>query len=66
MPVRKYRQGEEAEPLAAERLDPDNLRRALEWSVFCRRLRPWRPPRGVFRYRTIEDAAAEREAWERA
>lgn len=66
MPVRKYRSADEAEPLRAERLDPDNLRRVIDWSAFCRRLHPVRFPPGVFRYRTIEAAAAEREAWERA
>ncbi len=65
MPVRKYRLGEEVQPLTAERLDPDNLRRVMEWSAFCRRLHPWRPPPGVSRYRTIAAAAADRERWER-
>ncbi len=65
MPVRKYRPGEEAEPITAERLDPDNLRRVVEWSAFCHRLHPWRLPPGVFRYHTIDAAVADRESWER-
>lgn len=66
MPVHRYRSVEEAEALAAAPLDPENLRRALAWSAFCRRLYGWTASPGVFHYRTIEDAAAAREEWERA
>lgn len=65
MPVSKYRSVEDVPPLTAPRLDPDNLRRVLEWSAFCRRLHPWRAPSGVFRYRTMDEAAAARDEWER-
>lgn len=65
MPVFRYRSVDEVEPLVAARLDPENLRRVLEWSAFCRRLHPWRAPHGVFRYRTLDEAAAARDAWER-
>lgn len=53
--------------------DAENVRRirdALdsvlsEWSAFCRRLHPCRLPPGVSRYRTMDEAVAERESWER-
>jgi len=64
MPVEKFRSVEEMPPMAARRLDPENLRRAVEWSAFCRRLRPWSAPPGVFRFKSIEEAAAARETWE--
>lgn len=57
MPVYRYRSVEEAEPLSATPLDPDNLRRVLEWSAFCRRLHPTSLRPGVFRYRTLEETA---------
>lgn len=52
---------EDVEALTSAPLDPDNLRRVIEWSAFCRHLHPtsWTP--GVHRFRTPEDAAAARE-----
>jgi hypothetical protein len=60
MAVVKYRSAEDAAPFTAARLDPDNLRRVPEWSAFCRRLHPWLLTPGVFRYRTIDEAASAR------
>lgn len=61
MPVFKHRSIEEVEPLPATPLDPDNLRRVLEWSAFCGRLHPTTRQPGVFRYRTMDEAAAARD-----
>lgn len=60
MPVFGYRSVEDVEPLPAAPLDPDNLRRVLEWSAFCRRLHSESRRPGVYRYRTVDEAAAAR------
>lgn len=60
MPVYKYRSVEDVEPLTGTPLDPDNLRRVIEWSAFCRRLHPTSRQPGVFRYRSLEEADAAR------
>ena len=61
MPVERYRSGEElnAAPIRAGRGDPFE-----RFVRLCRRywiLRPRRYPRGVFRFRTIEEAQAGRD-----
>ena len=71
MPVRKFRTIEEMNAFDAERrrLAPNDPRlheriRAhwAEWS----RLVPTAIPRGLRKYRTIEEMTADREQWERA
>ena len=66
MPVRKYRTVE-AMPQAGLRrpLDPANLRLACDLSETAVRLAPRRFPVGVHRYRSVAEAAEQREAWER-
>ncbi len=66
MPVRKFRSVEQM-PSAAfrEPLDPANLRLACELSSTAVRMSPKRFPRGVHRYRSVAEASARREAWER-
>jgi len=66
MPVRKFRSVEQM-PAAAFRqpLDPSNLRLACDLSSTAIRLAPKRFPRGLHRYRSVADASARREEWER-
>jgi hypothetical protein len=68
MPVRKFRSVEQMPPPAVfgEPLDPANLRLACELSSTALRFAPRRFPSGVHRYRSIADASARREAWERS
>lgn len=66
MPVRKFRSVEEMTPPREPRaFDPDNLRAAIAISKSCLALdrRRWRP--GVYKYRSIEEAASARDLWER-
>ncbi len=65
MPVKRFRSVEEMTPLPDRPLDPDNLRRAFELARLCfglggKRLRP-----GVYKHRSITEANAARERWER-
>jgi hypothetical protein len=67
MPVRKFRDVSEMEDtLWYERSDPA-LSRAIAgvWD-FAARICPLQFPRGVHKYRSIEDANADRERWEEA
>ena len=67
MPVRKFRDVSEMEDtLWYERTDPA-LPQAIArvWS-FAARMCPLQFPRGVHRYRSIEDANADRDRWEDA
>lgn len=67
MPVRKYRAVEDMPEAAIGRpVDPENLRRACELSATAIRLAPRRFPPGVHRYRSLEHASEQREAWERS
>ncbi|MBI4262812.1 MAG: hypothetical protein HY657_00405 [Acidobacteria bacterium] len=67
MPVRKYRSVEDM-PQAVIRtpLDPRNLELACELSATALRLAPRRFPAGLHRYRSVADACAQREMWERS
>lgn len=51
-------------PPPREPLDPDNLRIVLELSTLAVRLHPKRFPPGVHKYRSVQDAARRRAAWE--
>jgi hypothetical protein len=67
MPVRKFRDVSEMEDtLWYERADPA-LPRAIAgvWD-FAARMCPLQFPRGVHKYRSIDDANADRERWEEA
>jgi hypothetical protein len=65
MPVRKFRSIDQMpSPPPREPLDPDNLRIALELSTLALRLHPRRFPAGIHKYRSVEDAARTRDAWE--
>lgn len=66
MPVRKFRSVADM-PEAAFRDpdDPDNIRLACRLSDLAFRLHPRRFPRGVHRYRSIEEAHLARARWER-
>lgn len=57
MPVHRFRTVEEATAITGTPLDPDNLRRVLEWSAFCSRLRRRSLPPGVSGRRVREEAA---------
>jgi hypothetical protein len=67
MPVRKYRSVEEM-PEAAVGVprDPENLKRACELSTAAVRFAPRRFPPGVYRYRSLDQAWEQRQAWERS
>jgi hypothetical protein len=45
-------------------LDPMNLLSAIAWSKLCLALNPRRPPPGVHKYRSAEEAWLARRAWE--
>ena len=67
MPVRKFRDVSEMEDtLWYERTDPA-LPRAIAgvWD-FAARICPLQFPRGVHKYRSIEEADADRDRWEEA
>jgi len=66
MPVRKFRSIEEmpdAAPTAP--LRAENLRAVLDLSELARGLHPWRLPPGVRKFRSIAQAHAWRDEWER-
>lgn len=46
-------------------LDPANLPLAFQLPALTARLARVRLPAGVYRYRSVEDAATARERWER-
>lgn len=56
MPLWKMRRIEEATTPPAPPLAPENLRAAIELSDLCLRLRPRTVPRGLRRYRSLEEA----------
>lgn len=62
MPVRKFRTLEEAEKaLWRKPFDPENLRIAASVTTMAMRLAGVTLPKGVFRYRSLDDANCERE-----
>lgn len=63
MPVWKYRTLEEAERALWTTSDDPALPRRIR-SHWRRSSPPLAGPRGVLKYRTIEDANADREKWE--
>lgn len=67
MPVRRYRSLDEMPQAGLHPpLDPRNLRLACDLSEIGARLSPLRLPAGVHRYRSIAEAFAQRQAWERS
>lgn len=67
MSIRKFRDVSEMEDsLWYERDDPALPRAVAEVWDFAERVCPLRFPPGVHKYRTIEDASADRERWEQA
>ncbi len=65
MPVRKFHSVEQMEPTVWHDPDDPALPRAIAatWAL-ADRMCPRRFPPGVRRYRTIEEANRQREAWE--
>jgi hypothetical protein len=67
MPVRKFRDvSEMEETLWYERTDPALPRAIARVWDFAARVCPLVFPRGVHKYRSIEDANVARDAWEEA
>lgn len=67
MGVTRFRTFQEAEEaLWREPGDPATLRVVSGLLRFARRLGPSGAPRGVRKYRTVEDADRDRQAWEAA
>jgi hypothetical protein len=67
MPVRKFRDVSEMEDsLWYERGDPELPRAIARVWNFSARICPLQFPRGVHRYRSIDDANADQERWEEA
>lgn len=65
MPVRKFRDVSEMEhTLWYERNDPALFRAIAGVWDFAARICPLQFPRGVHKYRSIEDANADRDRWE--
>ena len=64
MGVRKFRSIEEAKQRASKRLEGANLRSAVELSELCLHLSRVRPPQGVHRFTSIEQAQEDRRRWQ--
>ncbi len=65
MPVQKFRSLDEArDALWGDPRDPTYLRRVAWLWRFAEEVAPRRFPRGVHRYRSIEEANRAREGWE--
>ena len=64
MPVFKYKSFDEAEK-ALWNFNPDDayFQRILKLFEFARQLNPIRFPRGIFKYRTIEEANKQHDEW---
>ena len=67
MPLRKYRSVDDIPSNAVmEEDDPTAaLRMAFSLSALALRLASWRPPSGVHKSRSLTEAQALRQAWER-
>jgi len=65
MPVYKYKTFEEAEKKALWNFKPDEayFERVIKLFDLAQRLNPVRYPRGVFKYRTLEEANKQSEEW---
>lgn len=65
MPIRKFRTLEEAEQaLWRKPFDPVNLRITASVTTTAMKLAGVSLPKGVFKYRSLEEADRERERWE--
>ena len=66
MPVRKFRSIEEMPDAApAPPLSAENLSTVLDLSELARGLHPWYLPPGVRKFRSVAEAHAWRDEWER-
>jgi hypothetical protein len=66
MPVQKFRTWDDARrALWCDPDDPTHLRRMAQLLRFSARLHPRSYPPGVYKYRSLEDAQRDRDAWER-
>jgi hypothetical protein len=64
MPLQRFRDFDEARrALWVQPGDPSLVPRIRSLWEFARRLAPGAPPRGLRRFRTIEEANAERDEW---
>lgn len=64
MPLQRFRDFEEARcALWVERGDPGLVSRIQSVWAFASRLAPGAAPRGMRRFRTLEEAQREREGW---
>jgi hypothetical protein len=64
MPLQRYRDLEQArEDLWVRRRDPRLFTRIRELWTFAERLAPGHAPRGVRRFRTLEEAQRDRNEW---
>jgi hypothetical protein len=68
MPLRKYRSIDDvpSSPVMDERDPAAALRMAFSLSELALRLARWRPPSGVHKSRSLAEAQALRQEWERA
>jgi hypothetical protein len=65
MPIKKFRSVEEMTPAPGPIDRAGNLRSAFELSRLCFGLGGTKPRAGVRKYRSIEEANADRARWER-
>jgi hypothetical protein len=64
MPLQRFRDFEEARrSLWIERGDPGLVPRIRSLWAFASRLAPGVAPRGIRRFRTLEEASRERDSW---
>ena len=69
MPVRKFRSIEEMSDADLTWLpqgSPESWRAIRRVWARAQAMAPWRVPSGVYRYRTMDEANAQRAEWERA
>ncbi len=64
MPIQRFKDSEDArEALWVRRDDPQLVPRIRNLWVFAARLAPGAAPRGVRRFRSVEDAQRDRDEW---
>lgn len=64
MPLQRFRDFDEARrALWVQRDDPELVPRIARLWVFARRLAPGAAPRGIRKFRTLEEANRDRESW---
>ena len=61
MPVQKFRSGEEMNAAPVRVVDGKSFDRFIRHCARYRKIYPIRYPRGVFRFRSVEEAQAARE-----